>query len=587
LSLSPYANAREYYDQRKSAAIKEQKTLQSSTKALKSTEQKIQQDLKKGLKQEKAVLRPVRRQMWFEKFSYFISSDGYLVLGGRDAQQNEIIYKRYLKKGDVYLHSDVQGAAVVIIKNNPATPDAPIPPSTLSQAGTLVVASSSAWDSKAGMSAWWVNADQVSKSAPTGEYLPAGSFSVRGKKNFLPPAQLVLGFGVMFHISDESKAKHVKHRIQDENPLMGSAKVAKLAEQKLAQQAETAQQMAGETNEQANETDQQDSDASDEEEEKPDDRANPLQPSHEEDESSTPATPEDEQSSPVLEKQLGELSVNDDVQPENVAADGEDDEGASPEEEEEDGSASAPPVAASTASTAKKGPAPPKRGKRGKAKKIAAKYANQDEEDRLAAQALIGAAAGREKAAAEAAAKAAREAEAAFQKERRRAQHLRAQQQIAEHEEKRKAMLEEGAEIDDDEDIKQTPLDSFVGMALPGDEILDAIPVCAPWAAMGRFKYKVKLQPGTQKKGKALKEILGKWAIDAGGKHKGWVDQESRDVERMWPREVELLSAFKAEELGNVIPVKTVRIMLSGGMAGAAKGATGGKGRGGKGSKKR
>jgi len=121
---------------------------------------------------------------------------------------------RYLKKGDVYVHTDLQGAATVIIKNNPKTPDSPIPPSTLSQAGSLAVACSSAWDSKAGMSAWWVNADQVSKSAPTGEFLPTGSFNVRGQKNFLPPAILLLGFGVAFLVSEESKAHHVKHRVQ-------------------------------------------------------------------------------------------------------------------------------------------------------------------------------------------------------------------------------------------------------------------------------------------------------------------------------------------------------------------------------------
>ena len=74
LALSPWANAREYFDQRRSAAEKQQKTLQSSTKALRSQEQKIAHDLKKGLKQEKAVLKPIRRQMWFEKFTWFVSS---------------------------------------------------------------------------------------------------------------------------------------------------------------------------------------------------------------------------------------------------------------------------------------------------------------------------------------------------------------------------------------------------------------------------------------------------------------------------------------------------------------------------------
>src|ERR1700722_28527 len=219
LALSPWANARQYYEQKKSAAVKEQKTIQASTRALKSTEKKIESDLKKGLKQEKQSLRPARRAFWFEEFVYFISSDGYLVLGGKDAQQNELLYRRYLKKGDIYVHADLQGAASVIVKNMIATPDAPIPPTTLSQAGALSVCTSSAWDSKAVMAAWWVNADQVSKTAPTGEYLTTGGFVIRGKKNFLPPSQLLLGFAVMFQISDDSKVHHNKHRLQHTDSL--------------------------------------------------------------------------------------------------------------------------------------------------------------------------------------------------------------------------------------------------------------------------------------------------------------------------------------------------------------------------------
>jgi predicted ribosome quality control (RQC) complex YloA/Tae2 family protein len=139
LKLTAWNNAREYYDQKRSAAGKQQKTEEHSVHALKSAEQKIAEDLRKGLKQEKPVLQPIRRQMWFEKFTWFVSSDGYLVLGGRDAQQNEMLYRRHLKKGDVYVHADVHGASSVIIKNNPKTPDAPIPPSTLAQAGHLSV----------------------------------------------------------------------------------------------------------------------------------------------------------------------------------------------------------------------------------------------------------------------------------------------------------------------------------------------------------------------------------------------------------------------------------------------------------------
>lgn len=81
LGLSPWSNATLYYEQKKEATAKEKKTILASDKALKNAKHKITADLKKSLKQEKDVLRPVRNPFWFEKFYYFISSDGYLVLG--------------------------------------------------------------------------------------------------------------------------------------------------------------------------------------------------------------------------------------------------------------------------------------------------------------------------------------------------------------------------------------------------------------------------------------------------------------------------------------------------------------------------
>ncbi|KUJ09403.1 uncharacterized protein LY89DRAFT_657749 [Mollisia scopiformis] len=589
LRLSPWANSREYYDQKRSAADKEQKTLQASTKALKSQEAKIAQDLKKGLKQEKAILRPVRRLMWFEKFIWFISSDGYLVLGGKDAQQNEMLYKKYLKKGDVYVHADLHGAATVVIRNNPKTPDSPIPPSTLSQAGTLAVSCSSAWDSKAGMSAWWVNADQVSKSAPTGEFLPTGSFMVRGKKNFLPPAVLLLGFGVIFQISEESKARHVKHRLVEEDPISSEFGYGTGATQSLGGDG------------QADQDDDEGSVAEDHEsEEEPEDeqpRTNALQPETH--------TEQDDQEEPTEE--MSKLDIHgvagevEDLSPEDQVANQAGDTEADPQvaekeeeasDEDSDNETNADNTHPSTGTqtpsqqgTAKKGPPPPKRGKKGKAKKMATKYKDQDEEDRIAAQQLIGAAAGREKAEAEAKAKAAREAELAFQKERRKAQHQRTQKETAEHEEIRKLMLEEGQEVlDEGEEEKMTIFESLVGTPLKGDEILEAIPICAPWAAMGKYKYKAKLQPGAQKKGKAVKEILGRWLNDSTAK--GKVDESATDTERMWPREIELLKGWKFEEVANTVPVGKVRVMMAGGSAGQSSKGAPQKGRGGKGSKK-
>ncbi len=489
------------------------------------------------------------------------------------------------------MHADLHGAASIVIRNA-LTPDTMIPPSTLSQAGTLAVASSNAWDSKAGMSAWWVNADQISKSAPTGEFLPTGSFMVRGKKNFLPPAQLLLGFGVIFRISEESKAKHVKHRLQNENTSIGGSEADRsLAEE--TQEDNIAHADEDDNDMESNNGNEHEDPSSDEDQEGSltEGRGNPLESSdydkHGTDEADALQPPQavevEDSAKPNIEDATfnGVRGLNIDDSSHNsfeAMKAGEDGEVEDSEDEE---------IASVATTQAKnKGPSPLPRGKRSKAKKIAAKYKDQDEEDRLAAQQLIGAALGREKAEAEAKAKAQREAEAAFQKERRRAQHQRDLKETAKHEEVRKMMLEEGGDVlDDDEIEKMTPLDGFVGSPLPGDEIIEAIPVCAPWAAMGNYKYKAKLQPGTQKKGRAVKEVLDRWVTASSGK--GVVDLESRDSEKMWPREVELLRGWKAEECINCIPVGKVRVMMAGGPARVVGKGPQGKGRGGKGSKKR
>lgn len=63
---------------------------------------------------------------------------------------------------------------------------------------------SAAWEAKVMTTAWWVDSSQVSKTAPSGEYLTTGSFMIRGKKNFLPPVPVVLGFGLLFRLEESS-----------------------------------------------------------------------------------------------------------------------------------------------------------------------------------------------------------------------------------------------------------------------------------------------------------------------------------------------------------------------------------------------
>lgn len=216
LGLSAYANARKYYNLKRNAAAKEQKTVDATEKAMKSAERKTKQTLKEV--RMVATINKARKTFWFEKFLWFISSENYVVIGGRDQQQNELIVKRYLNPGDLYVHADLHGASSVVIKN--PSKEA-VPPKTLNEAGTMALCYSAAWDAKVITSSWWVYHDQVSKTAPTGEYLTTGSFMIRGKKNYLPPSYLIYGFGFLYKVDESCVFRHKNERrirtVEDED----------------------------------------------------------------------------------------------------------------------------------------------------------------------------------------------------------------------------------------------------------------------------------------------------------------------------------------------------------------------------------
>ena len=217
LGLNAPLNVAHLHALRKSQQLKLERTRQHAAHAIREAESKWKADMCKfddSVARDRNLAK-VRRRFWFVKFHWFITSEGFLVIAGRDATQNESIYKKHLERGDAYVHADIHGAASVVVKLGNLAPA--ITPISLAEAGQFSLCLSSAWSSKIVTSAWWVRADQVSKTAPTGEYLVTGSFMIRGRKNFLPPTRLELGIGVLFYLSEESASAHpIERKIRSE-----------------------------------------------------------------------------------------------------------------------------------------------------------------------------------------------------------------------------------------------------------------------------------------------------------------------------------------------------------------------------------
>jgi predicted ribosome quality control (RQC) complex YloA/Tae2 family protein len=196
------ASARELYEEAKRAQAK----LAGARAALAQT----QADLAAGAVATEAAERdeahapaPTRKPHWFERFRWFVSSEGVLCVAGRDAGSNDQVVRRYLKAADRYVHADLHGAASVVVKHpGPGRPDPT--DRTMHEAGQFAVAFSKAW--RAGLasaSAFWVASDQVSKSGGTGEFVARGAWVIHGTKQMMRDLPTELAIGTIAYEDDE------------------------------------------------------------------------------------------------------------------------------------------------------------------------------------------------------------------------------------------------------------------------------------------------------------------------------------------------------------------------------------------------
>ena len=185
------ASADKYYSRSKKA----EKKLKGAKIQLKETLTRIE-EAKKLVTIEKEKQTPLvkrKKKEWFEKFRWFHSSDGFLVIGGRDATTNEILVKKHMEPDDVIFHAEIVGAPFVLIKTEGKT----VPEQTINEAAELAASYSRAWrEMMTVMNVYWVAPEQVSKTPPSGQALSKGSFMIRGSKNFVRGVTLCTAIGI-------------------------------------------------------------------------------------------------------------------------------------------------------------------------------------------------------------------------------------------------------------------------------------------------------------------------------------------------------------------------------------------------------
>lgn len=196
LRQSAFENASELYEKYKTA----KKKIKGVEQSIRETEEELERLKEEGVEvPAPPPPKKKREKKWFERYRWFRSSDGHLVIAGRDTKTNQEIVEKHMEPQDLYLHADLEGAPHTVIKKE----NKKISEGTIQEAAIFAAMHSRAWRrGQADAKVYWVKPEQVTKEAPSGEYIPKGSYMIRGKRNY-QTVPLEAGIGVL----DEDDAK--------------------------------------------------------------------------------------------------------------------------------------------------------------------------------------------------------------------------------------------------------------------------------------------------------------------------------------------------------------------------------------------
>ncbi|QPG74588.1 hypothetical protein FOA43_001919 [Brettanomyces nanus] len=433
ITQSAFANSSRYFDAKKSAKDKQEKTQKNAALAIKNSENKIAQDLRKIAKESKheVDIKKLRTKYWFEKYFWFISNDGYLCIAGKDAVQiDSIYYKQFDNETDLLVSNNLENALEVVVKNPYKNKE--VPPTTLYQAGIYSLTNTKAWDGKMSPSPWYVKGNEVSKKDFDGSILPPGLLNVSKEKTFMPPCQIVMGLGLLWVPDEETRRKYKEQKILRDDELgLEYAKASEGDRMKVKELAEMLEKLK----------------VKEEKEEKEEKKVLDGEEEKEGENEGKEVFYDQEKSVEPLPSQQTQIKI---------------------------------------------------RGKKGKLKKMKKKYGDQDEDERKLRMAVLGTL----KQSEENQNRPKNDSEKPA--DRREVSGNRKERKVLQQHHQLSRILEEIAEGETDKEPYYMSLAELLSSPHKTDNIEDCIVVFMPWGALSRYAYKVKVQPGTLKKGKTL-----------------------------------------------------------------------------------
>lgn len=172
-------NANSYFEQAKK--IK---------KKIKTIEDMLDKGVKVTSKNSDEKEEKTKKKKWYEHFRWFYSEKNFLIIAGKNANQNEKIYKNIMKENDLFMHAEIVGAPFTVIKNGKTADE-----NTLNAAAQFAGSYSRAWKfGSSSVDVYHVTQEQLTKKT-SGEYVKKGGIIILGERVWYKNISLCLCLG--------------------------------------------------------------------------------------------------------------------------------------------------------------------------------------------------------------------------------------------------------------------------------------------------------------------------------------------------------------------------------------------------------
>lgn len=208
---SVHKNINRFYTQMKGKKTKREK-IENNLETILS---KIRE--RKTAKKAHIITKTKRTQFWFEKYNFTFTRNGLLVIGGKNASQNEQLAKREYTH---FFHADVHGGSVCTINgdkinlqnNNQFSGniqrvmtriDNELSDQDLEDASQFAMINSNSWKDKIISDTLYTTHNNVTKTPVTGEYINKGGFVLKDKRGYIHNVRMEYSVGLLFCIEKE------------------------------------------------------------------------------------------------------------------------------------------------------------------------------------------------------------------------------------------------------------------------------------------------------------------------------------------------------------------------------------------------